>query len=404
MAPQATFSRIKTAGSGLQQQALSENLDITPALMNRKGLLHLVAVEGVSQEAIARIQTAYYTSPLFDLGRCLAEALVEAYDEDQRLHILLPGALVVLGMDVYIVGTPGMVAWITRYEGVQRAFDTYKHIGLPVSLDERPSYTIDWEVAAAHWRLTAGDTLLVAVSGREVFDDDQVLRLAMRHDDAQRLANAAAELLRRHTPEPSGALICLAGGFSPVPSMSLEPPPRPQRAKPIDDGISRRRSISPIWVALLIAAAAILVTVQVAGRENVTSALRDYIELAFAPQPTPTPAPEPTATPQEARPSYLAAPRLVAPDEGTRLTGGDVRLAWDWYRPLAGDEAFDVRVARAGQTPVTLELTAERETAYVPVHTGWYEWTVAVVSGSEATSARQISEAADVGSFYWGAE
>ena len=32
--------------------------------------------------------------------------------------------------------------------------DTYKHIGLPVSLDERPSYTIDWEVSAAHWRLT----------------------------------------------------------------------------------------------------------------------------------------------------------------------------------------------------------------------------------------------------------
>ena len=214
--------------------------------------------------------------------------------------------------------------------------------------------------------------------------------------------NAAAELLRRHTPEPSGALICLAGGFSPVPSMSLEPPPRPQRAKPIDDGISRRRSISPIWVALLIAAAAILVTVQVAGRENVTSALRDYIELAFAPQPTPTPAPEPTATPQEARPSYLAAPRLVAPDEA-RADRWRCAARVGLVPPRSATRPLMARGARR-QTPVTLELTAERETAYVPVHTGWYEWTVAVVSGSEATSARQISEAADVGSFYWGAE
>jgi len=399
----AAFSRVHTAAAGLEPQSLGENLDITPALMRRKGLLHLLAVEGTPKEALARIQAAYYTSPVFDLGRCLAEALADAYDAEHGLHAMLPGALVVLGMDVYLVGTPGMLAWITRYEGVQRAFDTYRRIGLPVRLPDRLSRTIDWEIAAGHWRLTAGDTLLAVAGGREVLDDARALRLAMRHSEAQHLAQAAMELLQRHSSDPVGVLVCLTGGFSPVPSMPLDPPAAPQRVKPIDDGINRRRGISPIWVALLIAALAVVATMQAAGRESVIGALSEYIELAFAPHPTPTPSPEPTATPGVAQPSLAAAPRLLAPSSGERLAGGQVRLAWDWHRPLTGDELFDVRLARAGQTTTTLELTDGNEVIYSPTRTGWYEWTVVVVGGGDA-GARQVSDLAMVGSFYWSAD
>ncbi|MEN6478429.1 MAG: hypothetical protein ABFD20_02175 [Anaerolineales bacterium] len=392
-------SRIRIAHAGITTGSPNDELGITPDLIDRKGLLQWLAQPGIDEELLSRLCHAYYTSRLFDIPRCLGQILATVYDEDIRLHERLPGAVVVLGMDVFIVGTPNLLAWITRFEGVQPAFDTRHRIGLPIDLGQRPNYAVDWEIHQAHWRLTAGDALVVVAGEGIELSNTRILRLAMRHEDPQDLADAV-ERATRDDEVRSGVLVCLAGGFAPVPAMPVEPPaPQPRHTRAIDDGWTPRRGLSPIIVALFVALVALLAAVHYVGVENASATFHEYINLVFGPEPTPTPTPEPTPTPAEPVVVYLPAPSLVSPKDGTRFVDEAVPLAWEWDRALAKGQSFDVRVGRAGETPVSVSVTTDRTAEYRPTQTGWYEWTVLVIGGEG--QSQQVSELAPISSFFW---
>ena len=397
------LSRIHLAQAGLLRLE-QQPMGLTSTLLGRKGLLRLLALPGLAVETAERLAAAYYSSLRFDVGRSLADVLVAAYDADPALSGLLGGAIIVLEMDIYIVATPTVVAWIVGYQSVQRAFDVSRRVGLPAELGKRPSYAVDWELHVAHWRLTAGD-LLVAVVGElsDALADDRLARLSKRHSSPQGLADAVVRAVAAPERGELGALVCAAGGFAPVPDNPGDAP-APQRVRPIDDNWAPRRGVSPIWIALIVAALTIMMTVRMTGLDTASDALREYLQMAFGPDPTPTATPEPTATPAQPAIALLPAPRPVNPSAGARLTDPAVTLTWDWGRQLSQGQVFEVRVARAGQNLISLEKTDLPQASFAPDRTGWYEWAVVVVSDQTSDPARQLSELSSASSFFWSVE
>jgi len=389
-------SRVQIAQTNCAASDPADQLGISQALLERKGMLYVVARPDTPSDVLSSIRTAYYSSPLYDVGRLLAEILADAYG--RSIHAVLPGAVVVLGADVYLVGSPGMVAWITRFEGVQCVFDVRRRIGLPAELRLRPSYAVDWELHQSHWRLTTGDSLVVLASEDCDLSDEQVLRLAMRHGTVQALAEAVSRAAQGAEQHRDTVLVFRARGFTPMPAFPSEPPAR-QAGQPrsMSDEWAKRRGVSPIWIALLVAALALAMTVHFVGTESAMSALRDYVRIAFGPEPTATPTLEPTPTPSEPSVELLPGPALASPPDGAQFKGGEVELRWTWGQRLESGQAFDARVARAGQTPASVAVTADLVTSYQPVHPGWYEWTVVVVDGA----GHEVSESAPIGTFFW---
>jgi glucose/arabinose dehydrogenase/cytochrome c553 len=90
-------------------------------------------------------------------------------------------------------------------------------------------------------------------------------------------------------------------------------------------------------------------------------------------------------------------PSLLSPaSESTFSNIAEVKLEWDWYRPLAENEVFDVRVWRDGEPANGITWTQEKTLdmlnwlLYQPP--GDYFWTVAVMSKKEDGSAEQITD------------
>lgn len=397
-------SRIHLAQAGLLRLE-RQPMGLTSTLLGRKGLLRMLALPGLAVETAERLAAAYYSSPRFDVGRSLADVLAAAYDADPALSSALGGAIVVLDMDIYIVATPGVVAWIAGYESIQRAFDVTRRVGLPAELGKRPSYAVDWEIHVAHWRLTAGDVLVAVVGDMDdPLPDERVARLAGRHGSLQSLAEAVAKAVIRADRSEAGALVCAAGGFAPVPDSPGDTPAPTRISRPIEDNWAPRRGISPIWMALILAILAIMGAVQLTGPDATLAALNEYLQMAFGPDPTPTATPEPTATPGQPAVALLPAPRPATPGDGARLSEPNVTLTWSWSGRLAQGQTFEVRLARAGETLSSLRKTVEQQATFAPNRTGWYEWVVVVVSDQGGDLARQISELSAPISFFWSAD
>jgi len=96
----------------------------------------------------------------------------------------------------------------------------------------------------------------------------------------------------------------------------------------------------------------------------------------------------------------LDAPYLLNPADGATFDNvAAARLQWDWTRPLAEDEVFDVRVWQEGEPAYGITWTTESEfdlTKWLlDRQPGDYFWTVAVMQKSaDGTSAMEISDLA----------
>jgi glucose/arabinose dehydrogenase len=89
-------------------------------------------------------------------------------------------------------------------------------------------------------------------------------------------------------------------------------------------------------------------------------------------------------------------PELLAPADGAQLAHpGSVVLEWAWERGLVGDEAYDVRVWRAGQPPNGITWTYETRFSLAQWLTqqppGEFFWTVAVVGGDNGVLDRTVT-------------
>jgi putative membrane-bound dehydrogenase-like protein len=96
----------------------------------------------------------------------------------------------------------------------------------------------------------------------------------------------------------------------------------------------------------------------------------------------------------------LDAPYLLNPADGATFDNvAAARLQWDWTRPLAEDEVFDVRVWQEGEPAYGITWTTESEfdlTKWLlDRQPGEYFWTVAVMQkNADGTSATEISDLA----------
>lgn len=108
---------------------------------------------------------------------------------------------------------------------------------------------------------------------------------------------------------------------------------------------------------------------------------------------------EATITAQEAA-RLPQAPVLTGPDDGMIFDNvAEVTLDWTWFRPLAEDESFDVRVWREGEFPYGITWTDEetfRLTDWLLYQSaGEFFWTVTVMRpGEDGEDAYEVAEVA----------
>ena len=101
------------------------------------------------------------------------------------------------------------------------------------------------------------------------------------------------------------------------------------------------------------------------------------------------------STPDAAPP----APQLIAPADGEALPdSSNVRLAWQWVRPLNPDEYYDLRVWRDGEPAYGITWTQVSSfdlSAWLndQPEGGLFFWQVAVIAGRDGQVEKFVSHA-----------
>lgn len=378
-------------------------LGLDPLLLQRKGRLILLATADADRDALARLCREYYDSRSYDLIPTLVRALAQIYRDHAGLADELPLAVVLRGLELNMVGTEQAVVRLVRYGVVRDLFNTQaSQRGLRVAMVRQPVSPQIAPLYSAQWRLVSGDVVLLTT--RPVAERvgpaslGRVLRLTGS-------ASRAAGLLARLPRVPDGAplIVMRQGQFSPVPEMpGAKPPPQEeQQARR-----QRRQGLSPIWPALLVALAAIVITVWATGVHLEVESLGEYMLMMLFPPAEPTPTlelatPEAAATPSA--PLAYVAPTLINPYPGARLQGPEIVLSWEWPNDLATDEFYQVIVRPPGEEEARTLTRTPRHTVSIGAD-GWYSWTVRIVDASDRDAPIPRSPEAEAVSFHWRAE
>ncbi|MBC7239197.1 MAG: hypothetical protein H5T71_03750 [Chloroflexi bacterium] len=137
----------------------------------------------------------------------------------------------------------------------------------------------------------------------------------------------------------------------------------------------RREGISPIWIALCIAAVALMASYALRRPDLSRESVIHWFKIMFIPASIAPPTAQGTPTP-----SYpFKAPTLASPRNGETILGAELTLRWNWEGRLAEGAFFEVHISRAGAPEEITFLTKAKEQTVRLTEAGWYDWTVLVV-------------------------
>lgn len=129
---------------------------------------------------------------------------------------------------------------------------------------------------------------------------------------------------------------------------------------------------------------------------------------ATDPPPTSRPTTAGAAAPATTTPAPAEnTPRLLAPADGADLArvAARQRFRWEWERPLAADESFELRFYPAGNEPFLAPFGWHKENSIEVdlnnLPAGAYQWSVAVVRGADGNWEGDVAESAKQG-LTWG--
>lgn len=382
-----------------QIEALRLQLDAT--LLRRKGELVAPCAAPEVALAVRALCERFYGIPTFDTAPALVAALRAVERERPSLLQEMPVALVLREMELVAVGTAQAAVRVIRQGGSREIFCPQgPGAALRATLvDPAPHGE---PLYAASWRLSAGDVVVAGhAEALQRAGDGTLARIVRRARSAAGAAKAISRAGRGRRDQSPPLAVIYATGLSPVPEM----PPRPG-ARPVEKPAElrrRRQGHSPIWVALAIAAVMIGLSLALSRPNLSRESITRWLELMVLPAPTPTVAPQ-TATPSATAEFPYAAPVLALPKADDLVLTREVTLRWNWDGRLAADEAFDVRVWRAGAAERSVAFTRELQQTVRLSDVGWYEWTVVVVRRQEGASAQPLSPPAKVVQFFWRTE
>ncbi|MBN1400442.1 MAG: hypothetical protein JXA74_06375 [Anaerolineae bacterium] len=412
------------------------------SLLARKGLLLLLCPPETNPEALREVYARYYAGSRYDVIPELGDALAASYEQHPQLRHKLPLGAVILGLDVYLVGTEGAAVWMTHHDGIKAILGVGAGVqkGLPVAQGAAEGES--WTLRGAHVRLMVGDRLILSTRAVAERLRGARLKALARRRSADDLAAGVSGSLGRRRREP--ALVIEAPAFAPI--APFRPTPvagqpaaqAPRRRRP-RSGVRPRGERSPIWTALFVAAVAAGFSLWIRRPGLSREQLAEWRDLLLTPRPvvaedqaelahgtvdpsalvrptqpverrpsaTPSPGalaaesaaarPAPSATPTA---KIYAIPALISPAEGEHLTKTYLTLEWEWDGDLAEDEYFDVRLWRIGSQKRGIAWTKQTQYVERSGHTGWHSWTVAVVRGREGVVLAELVEAPAV-EFKW---
>ncbi|MHB0859208.1 MAG: hypothetical protein ACYC5M_16780 [Anaerolineae bacterium] len=168
---------------------------------------------------------------------------------------------------------------------------------------------------------------------------------------------------------------------------ALEPtehwkPPRLAKAQ-----MRPERERSPIWLALSFALVAFALAYWVHRPTLPDVNWPDLLLRMMVSEDSSTPAPG-----GEAEPSLLPAPQPEAPEDDELITGDAVTIIWSWDRPLAEDEAFDLRLAGHVGDPQSVGIVRAYDLVVPLAEDGTYTWQVTVVRIEDGAVIEAVSE------------
>ncbi|MBC7255214.1 MAG: hypothetical protein H5T66_03810 [Chloroflexi bacterium] len=343
------------------------------SLIQRKGLLIVPCADPAALALVQDVMTRYYASPVFDVVPALVSAFREASWGHPDLLTQLPIALVVRDLDLTAVG--GVRGAVRLFRGGEQR-EIFSPVGPGASLRATPVGETFGEAKqtlyAVSWRLFVGDAVIAGE--REVLEragGGTLWRAVRRHPSAGAalVARSGRQGRRDHPP----VAVLLASRLRPVPDMppSLKGQPKVREPRmPV-----RREGISPIWIALCIAAVALMASYALRRPDLSRESVIHWFKIMFIPASIAPPTAQGTPTP-----SYpFKAPTLASPRNGETILGAELTLRWNWEGRLAEGAFFEVHISRAGAPEEITFLTKAKEQTVRLTEAGWYDWTVLVV-------------------------
>ena len=319
-------------------QQTSEETDALhsdPTILARKGRIYVLSSGDADPAVIATVYERYYSDRSFDVLPSLQRALVAAYAVSPEGERSIPLVLVLQELTLFAVGSRFGSLWLVRSGGAKEL--------LPKSLECRVLPPIDTDggrdresptLYALYRRLSLGDTLVVTtqVAGNAPLDP-ALRQLAGLASSPDRLAHSLARQGFGDRSEKPPIMAIHIPGFSPVPDLGTT---RSRSIGSMNRPMPRRMSIgSPVWIASLVAAAAIVLALWIRGPELREWDVSSLLTGMLIPAPTETtvrersvstfvvPTPRPTAIapvvqlPETPRATPIPADRaLVADLEG----------------------------------------------------------------------------------------
>jgi len=389
-----------------------------PALLSQKGRLYLLCSPETPAELVDAFYQRYYTDPSFDIVPVLQRTMTALSTEHPEAHALILLAVVVEGLNLFAVGTSAATLWVDRF-GAARELAPDGREARPLEPEDAP----DGALWAATYRLTAGDVVIMT---EQAALQNQVRR-GWRGLGRAILANQAQRLARQLGAQTPLTLVGIPG-FAPVADLGLvrKPARVDKAAVPPTE-----RHRSPIWPALLVAIASLVVVIVVRRPDLSHNSLIHLLDWALTPVPTsatprgtppsqtrtvvvlPTATSEPEmSTPtlrliaaQTATPTptptlvHYPAPELLFPGEREELAELTTTLRWAWAGSLGPDEWFDVRLWREGTPKNSIAWTKGRSYLERYLRPGWYHWTVTVVRGQGRTVLAELCDEPEPVSF-----
>ena len=373
---------------------------IDAALVMRKGRLYLLCAQEVQPTALAELCQSYYGNPSYDIIPTLRQALRSVHAHHAELRQGLPVALVIQGMELFVVATEQGVIWLRHLDEIREVFcpmkGRKKYQSWTLNDGDGPPFY------GGRWRLSAGDTVIITTQeANQKLGAQQLGRILRTRSAAQAAAHAIARAARKSRRHSVPVSVISVAGFAPVPepgaaSVPTIAPPRPQKER----SAGRR---SPIWVALLIGMLAVALALWLKKPVQSSQNLYDLLKSALLPTPTAislsgTPAPQESYTP----------PELLAPRALEEVKASEITLRWRWTGQLGENEYFEVRLGPLGDKRRSIGWTKELELTVHLAEMGGqlgeardYTWTVVVVRGRGGRIDRELSPASPAERFVW---
>ena len=422
------FGRANQPEAGLTLPELAD-----PALVARKGELHLLCSQGLDPSALARLREHYYSDTSFDPIPSLRSAFLATYAESDQARHKLPAALIIQGLELFAVGTENAAIWLVGHNKSRELLlprRTRQAARPPAG--EHAEQT-EPTLYSAQWRLSAGDILVITThEAAQKLSARTIRRIVRGRRSPRAAARAAVRLVRASRNKSVPVSVIYAPGLRPVPALGAtkdRPTPQPAHA-----GVRSEREPSPIWPALVLAAVAVAITLWIKRPTLSREKLSHLLIRMLTPAPTataPSPLREPRAvassvipptatllpvrvppanattiqprlTPTLASsPAKYSPPELLAPTEDETVHTTNLTLSWASPADLGDREYFDVRLWRIGAEKRSIAWTKDRHyIERLPSH-GWHSWTVVVVRGQDGVIDLELTDEPKPINFRW---